>query len=353
MGFFSNFVALSALNTLATARLPTTNKQITGSDGRDLFSTSNGKIRGVNLGSQFIFESWRGESVWSEMGCGGTKSEFDCVSLLGQEAANLAFQKHWDSWITQDDIAETVSYGLNTIRVPVGYWLRVDLVYSDSEYFPQGGLDYVKRLCGWASDAGMYIIMDLHSTPRAQTPKNALTGQYASDAGFYIDYQYERALQFLEWMSGLIHSTNEFRNVRNAREPQRTPAYIDNLYYAAYDDHRYLKWDTSVDVSHDSYIRESCNSNNRDRDTPTISSDWDPSSNTDFYETWFAAQAHSYEKLQGWVFWNWKAQLNDYRWSYQDAVKSGVIPKDLNLLERVCQTHSGNLLEGIWVRVVL
>lgn len=106
--------------------------------------------------------------------------------------------------------------------------------------------------------------------------------------------------------------------------------YIDDLYYAAYDDHRYLKWDTSVDASHDSYISESC-SDSRDSNTPTIvgewslavpddvesTSDWNPDSNTDFYGQWFAAQVHSYEQVQGWVFWTWKAQLGDYRWSYQ------------------------------------
>jgi hypothetical protein len=111
--------------------------------------------------------------------------------------------------------------------------------------------------------------------------------------------------------------------------------YIDDLYYAAYDDHRYLKWDTSVDASHDSYISESC-SDNRDSNTPTIvgewslavpddvesDSDWDPKSQTDFYGKWFAAQVHSYEKQQGWVFWTWKAQLNDYRWSYQGELTS-------------------------------
>lgn len=213
MGAFSRFVALGVLSTLTAAWLPKANKEITASDGTNLFTTSNGKIRGVNLGSQFIFEPWISESAWSEMGCGGQKSEFDCVMALGQDAANSAFQKHWASWITQDDISEMVSYGLNTIRVPVGYWLREDLVDANSEHFPQGGLDYVKKLCGWASDAGMYIIMDLHGAPAAQTPTNAFTGQNAPEAGFYNDYQYERALKFLEWMTGLIHSVNEFRNV--------------------------------------------------------------------------------------------------------------------------------------------
>lgn len=68
-------------------------------------------------------------------------------------------------------------YGLNTIRIPVGYWIKEDIVYSDSEHFPQGGLSYLEQVCGWASDAGFYIIIDLHGAPGAQVPKNADTGQ--------------------------------------------------------------------------------------------------------------------------------------------------------------------------------
>ena len=109
---------------------------------------------------------------------------------------------------------------------------------------------------------------------------------------------------------------------------------IDNLYYAAYDDHRYLKW-ANADASHDSYISTSC-SDNLDSNTPNIvgewslavaddiesSSDWDPDSNTDFYSRWFAAQITSYEKQLGWVFWTWKAELGDYRWSYKGTFSS-------------------------------
>ena len=137
----------------------------------------NFEVRGVNLGSQFIAEPWMMSDEWNSMGCGSAPSEFDCVSALGQTAANAAFQHHWDTWTTQQDIAQMKSYGLNTIRIPVGYWLREDLVYLDSEHFPQGGLQYLERLCGWASDAGMYIIIDLHGAPGAQVAGNPDTGQ--------------------------------------------------------------------------------------------------------------------------------------------------------------------------------
>ena len=100
--------------------------------------------------------------AWNAMGCGGYLSEFDCMSALGQARGDLAFQNHWNSWITQDDIRQIASLGLNTIRIPVGYWMREDIVYRDSEWFPQGSFPYLERVCNWAADLGMYIIIDLH-----------------------------------------------------------------------------------------------------------------------------------------------------------------------------------------------
>ncbi|CAG8017015.1 unnamed protein product [Penicillium olsonii] len=379
MGIVANLAALTTLASLATAWLPEDNKSINSTDGTNLFESSS-KIRGVNLGTQFIFEPWIAQNAWSSMGCKDQASEFDCVSSLGQDAADSAFAKHWDSWTTQDDIAEIVSYGLNTIRIPVGYWMLEELV-DESEHFPRGGLEYLKKICGWASDAGLYIIVDLHGAPGAQTPSNAFTGQNAAKPGFYSEYNYERALKWLDWMVELVYTVDEMRNVgmvevvnepvqddgmassmREKYYPQAVERvravekklninkndnlhiqmmdeswgsgnpneYLDDLTYMAYDDHRYLKWDTSVDVSHESYISTSCG-DRRDSNSPNIvgewslavpddveqSSDWDPSSNTEFYAKWFAAQVHSYEKQQGWVFWTWKAQLDDYRWSYQ------------------------------------
>lgn len=184
---------LAALLAAGPARAwwPGEDKEIYAADGSNLFnntaigtnSTSkrwlqaSGKVRGVNLGSLFVFEPWIAQTEWSNMGCAGQASEFDCVSHLGQTQANSVFQAHWGSWITQSDISQMQSYGLNTIRIPVGYWMKEDLVYSDSEHFPQGGLAYLEQVCGWASDAGFYIIIDLHGAPGAQVPTNPDTGQ--------------------------------------------------------------------------------------------------------------------------------------------------------------------------------
>lgn len=94
------------------------------------------KIRGVNVGSLFVFEPWIDSSEWSRIGCSGQKSEFDCVMNIGQEAADKGFQSHWDEWLTTTDLDEMKSYGLNTVRIPLGYWLKEDLV-DKSEHFPK------------------------------------------------------------------------------------------------------------------------------------------------------------------------------------------------------------------------
>ena len=142
---------------------------------------NNLPIRGVNLGSQFVLEPWMASDEWNSMGCSGQASEFDCVNKIGQAQANAVWAKHWSTWTTKDDIAQMKLYGLNTIRIPVGYWIREDLVYSNSEHFPQGGLHYLEQICGWASDAGLYIIIDLHGAPGAQVASNADTGQVCAE----------------------------------------------------------------------------------------------------------------------------------------------------------------------------
>lgn len=135
------------------------------------------KIRGVNLGSYLVFEPWMAETSWKEMGCEGLDSEFDCVSHLGQETANSVFQNHWDAWINQTDIDRMVDYGINTIRIPVGYWIMESLVNTTNEYFPQGGLGYLERVCEWAATAGIFVVIDLHGAPGAQLAQQPSTGQ--------------------------------------------------------------------------------------------------------------------------------------------------------------------------------
>lgn len=161
---------LAFVSSLVLAWLPMSDKPVRAKNGDDLFKISNGALRGVNVGSLFVMEPWMIPNTWTKMGCGKQKAEMDCVEKLGQKTANKRFAKHWDEWIDGDDIDDMVELGLNTVRIPVGFWIYEKLIEQNGRgKFPRGCFDYVRRLCGKAADAGMYVIIDLHAAPGGQT----------------------------------------------------------------------------------------------------------------------------------------------------------------------------------------
>lgn len=97
-------------------------------------------------------------------------------------------------------------------------------------------MEHLKRVCGWASDRGMYIILELHGAPGAQKAREAFTGQLAPTAGFYQDYQYDRAIRFVAWLRRLINDTPQMRNVGmiglvNENERDNVPDSLKTYYY--------------------------------------------------------------------------------------------------------------------------
>ncbi|KAK7549858.1 glucan endo-1,6-beta-glucosidase B [Phyllosticta citricarpa] len=343
------------------------------------------KIRGVNAGSQYILEPWMAADVWQNtLGCGDAQAERQCVETTyngDMDAAGAAWQTHWDSWITQDDIRQMVAYGLNTIRIP---------------------------FCGWASDAGLYIIIDLHGLPGRQVANNAFTGDYQSTTGFYqSDYESERAYEFLSWMTNQTHTNNAFRNVGTieiVNEPKRVDsgdtqwlvehyygsaidavtgaeevlgvadaarlhiAVMDDLWGSGpspstaltttqlsrllYDDHNYqhspiTECGGALVCALSYTCSETVGQGNRvDSQTPKFVGEWalkldqlagQEEENREFFEQYFAAQMDMYERTSGWVYWSWKvvgnANFTDaLQWGYSNAVTAGIIDPDLNAM---------------------
>lgn len=178
MTIFILSVILGIATTLVSGWLPSDRNLAAFNRG-----ASPAKIRGVNLGGWLLSEPWMMDQEWREMGCydGNTKmaSEFDCVSFLTQNIADSAFNDHYARWITTDDIQQIFNAGLNTIRIPIGYWSFRDIV-RDTEHFPEMNLTYLDKVVAKAASLGMFVIIDLHGAPGAQKLEDAFTGQVCS-----------------------------------------------------------------------------------------------------------------------------------------------------------------------------
>ena len=57
------------------------------------------------------------------------------------------------------------SYGLNFVRIPIGYWAVTPL---SGDPYVQGAYDYLGKAIGWAGDNGINVMIDLHGAPGSQ-----------------------------------------------------------------------------------------------------------------------------------------------------------------------------------------
>ena len=67
--------------------------------------------------------------------------------------------QHWNSFITANDFQQISAAGMNHVRIPIGYWA---VVPQEGEPYVQGQLDVLDQAIGWARDAGLKVIVDLH-----------------------------------------------------------------------------------------------------------------------------------------------------------------------------------------------
>ncbi|KAI1083914.1 glycoside hydrolase family 5 protein [Whalleya microplaca] len=379
------------------------------------------KIRGVNFGGWLICEPWMMGTEWSKMGCDGSASEFDCMkdhySGSNRDAGNAAFKEHWETWINPDTVQSVHDVGLNTIRIPVGYWAYTDIVDTASEPFADGNLQlpYLDAVVQKAADLGIYVVIELHGAPGAQQ-QDVFTGQNPSVAGFFNDYNFGRAEKWLTWMTNRIHTNSAYSTVgmigvlnepvskhddngNRYPAPGEDPGLIQTYYPGAlkavrdaesalnvadnkklhvqfmsskwdsgdartnsnvandpmtgFDDHNYIGFAQQNTGDQYTLLHSACT------DTRVVSGqdfeitgEWSMTSGADwsdaaFFKKFFTAQQQLYEKpgMNGWIYWTWKTELNDPRWTYSYATYLNYVPTDAaglenNVYQDVCSGYT-------------
>ncbi len=86
-------------------------------------------------------------------------------ATLGKAEMESRMQKHWSSWITEADFGEMASYGINFVRIPIGYWSVTPL---PGDPYVQGAYEYLAKAIGWAESNNIMVMIDLHGAPGSQ-----------------------------------------------------------------------------------------------------------------------------------------------------------------------------------------
>lgn len=132
----------------------------------------------------------------------------------------------------------------------------------------------------------------------------------------------------------------------------RTTSAVKNDPMTGYDDHNYIGFGVSDNTNKYQLMHSACSDSRVvSGEDFEITGEWSMTSGVDkndgdWFKMWFTAQQQLYEKpgMDGWVYWTWKTELNDPRWTYSYATYLKYIPTDAaglenNVYQDVCSNY--------------
>jgi len=131
------------------------------------FDYNTQKVRGVNIGGWLVLEPWITPSLFRqfENKPNPALDEWSFCEVLGSNEAERQLHAHWESWVTEAEIAKLAAAGINHIRIPVGYWA---IHVKSGEPWVKGAFEYLERGVMWAKNHGLKVILDIHGAPGSQ-----------------------------------------------------------------------------------------------------------------------------------------------------------------------------------------
>ncbi|KAL5559052.1 hypothetical protein UlMin_035263 [Ulmus minor] len=97
---------------------------------------------------------------------GKLEGEFQITNGYGPKRAPQVMREHWNTFIVEEDFKFMSANGLNSMRIPVGWWIASDP--EPPKPYVGGSLKALDKAFLWAQKYGLKIIIDLHAAPGSQ-----------------------------------------------------------------------------------------------------------------------------------------------------------------------------------------
>lgn len=110
----------------------------------------------------------------------GYKKGVDLGGWLSQCGEGNYTEKHFNSFIKEEDIARIASWGADHVRLPIDY----NVIQNDDGSFIENGFSHIDRCIDWCRKYNLKIVLDLHKA-----------AGYVFDDASYCQFFYTRKLQ--------------------------------------------------------------------------------------------------------------------------------------------------------------
>lgn len=172
--------------------------------------------------------------------------EYTYGEQYGSDTERL--RDHWNTWITEGDFEEMASMGLNTARLPIGYW---SIIGGQGAPFVNGAYDYVGKAAGWANNHGIKLMLDLHGAPRSQNGFDN-SGQLGS-VGWTQGNSVDLTVKALNKLRDDFASNPAVASIELVNEPMGSAVNMDTLRQFYMDGWGNLQGRSVATVFHDAF----------------------------------------------------------------------------------------------------
>eukprot|EP00752_Nemacystus_decipiens_P018730 g16793.t1 len=194
----------------------------------DIKAANGYHLRGVNLGSWMVLEPWITPSMFFQFlgkevtakGKGSKEIGMDMYTFcdaLGPTEGNKQLRRHWSSWVTEGDIAQLATIGVNTVRLPVGDYMYQP--YGPYVGCTDGALDEVDRLFTLCRRYGIRVLLDIHAVAGSQNGFDnsgqamdiewtTYSGNAVSATATFVHWPYRAA----RWIGDFDRDTGTYRS---------------------------------------------------------------------------------------------------------------------------------------------
>ncbi len=124
------------------------------------------EIKGIGLGGWLVPEGYMFHIHTTGRPDGPTAIRDQIVELIGQANADEFYQLFRKHFVAEKDIAAIKSWGFDHIRLPFHYR---DFYDPNTDSFDEAGFDFLDTFLGWCRTHGLWVILDMHAAPGAQS----------------------------------------------------------------------------------------------------------------------------------------------------------------------------------------
>jgi glucan 1,3-beta-glucosidase len=329
-------------------------------------------MRGVNLGSWLVLERWMVPDLFGDS---SAQDEYSLCLELGT-LAKARLDRHRETFITAEDFRWIKECGLNSVRLPVGFWaLEAPKPYVESSRFIELALNQCQQ-------NGLALLLDLHGAPGSQNGWDH-SGRMGSVDWHKDPQNIQETLRILETFGQKYGSHPALAGIELLNEPRdQIPIKIlEDFYRDAYarlrkhidpkvaivfhDSFRALSWKNFMqepafaNVILDTHLYQCFGDKDKARtarqqlafalqrkemldemqhdELPTIVGEWSLSLPREAMHGLSGLQVESvtrafadtqllnYEGTRGWFFWTYKMNSRS-SWNFRNCVERGWLP---------------------------